>query len=239
MKVILNEKPQKVTIIEGFPGVGFVSTIAIEFLTDHMKFRSIGKMWCPELAPIAIVHGKRIIQPIEILYNEKFNLVVLEALAGVNGFEWEVADAILELYKKLNAKELISIEGIATVSEKEEPDTYSFSNDEVRLKMLQQACNCQPIKEGVIMGVSGALLVKLSKDIRASFIFSETHSKMPDNKAAAKIIEALDKYLNLDVDYKPLLRRAGDMEEKIRGLLEKSKQAVDLKRTKDTTPYIG
>src|SRR3989344_1542210 len=234
MKVTLTEKPQKVTIIEGFPGVGFVSTIAVEFLTDHMKFRQIGKMWCPELAPIAIVHGKRILQPIEILYNDKYNLVVLEAFAGVAGFEWEVVDAILELYKKLNAKELISIEGIGTESDIEEPNAFYYSNDEVRGRILQQI-GCSPVKEGVILGVSGALLVKLNKDIRTSFIFAETHSELPDNRSAAKIVEVLNKYLRLDVDYAPLLKRAGEMEEKIKDLITQTKQAIDLKKQKDVT----
>lgn len=238
MKVTLSEKPQQVTIVEGFPGVGFVSTIAVEYLTDHLKFKSIGKMWCPEVAPIAIVHGKRIIQPIEILYNEKYNLVLLEALTGVAGFEWEVVDAIIELYKKLNAKEIISIEGIAAPVEKEESGAYFYSNDEIRARMLQQI-GCEPIKEGIILGVSGALLVKLQKEIKASFIFAETYSNLPDNKAAAKIIEVLDKYLGLDVDYKPLLKRAGEIEEKIKSILERSKQALELKKQKETTPYIG
>ncbi len=238
MKVTLTEKPQKVTIIEGFPGIGFVATIAIEYLTNHLKFRTIGKMWCPELAPIAIVHGKRIIQPIEILYNDKLNLVVMEALAGVSGFEWEVADSILELYKKLNAKEIISIEGIGIQEETEEPGTFYYSNDEIRGRMLQQI-GCSPVKEGVILGVSGALLVKLSKEIKSSFVFAGTHSNLPDNKAAAKIVEVLDKYLNLNIDYKPLLKKAGEMEEKIRDILAQSKQAMELKKVKDSTEYIG
>ncbi|MBI2041077.1 MAG: proteasome assembly chaperone family protein [DPANN group archaeon] len=240
MKIELNEKPQKATIIEGFPGFGFVSTIAIEYLVDHLKLKQIGRIWSPELAPMAIVHGKRVIQPIDILYNEKYNLVILEAIAGVSNIEWEVADAIIFLYKKLNAKEIISIEGIGSPeSEKDESDAYFFSNDDARGKMLQSA-GAFPLKDGIILGVSGALLDKLDKEIKASFIFAEAQGKLPDNRAAAKIIQVLDKYIGLDIDYAPLLKRAAEIEDKLKGLLEQARQAVEMQKQKgETTQYIG
>ena len=45
------------------------------------------------------------------------------------------------------------------------------------------------------MGVSGALLLKA--EVPLSCFFAETHSSLPDSRAAAKIIEVLDKYLYL------------------------------------------
>ncbi len=240
MKIELVEKPQKVTIIDGFPGFGFVSTIASEYLIDHLKTRPIGRIWGPELAPMAIVHGKRVIPPIDILYDDKHHLVILEAIAGINGMEWDIASAMIFLYKKLNAKEIISIEGIGTDEENEEANAYYFTTDDTKSKMFQQV-GVSPLKEGIILGASGALLTKLSKEIKATFLFAETHSKLPDNKAAAKIIEILDKYLGLDVDYKPLLQRAGEIEEKIKDLLTQAKEASEMQKAKgsDTTPYIG
>lgn len=240
MKIDLSEKPQRVTIIDGFPGFGFVSTIASEYLIDHLKTRQIGRIWAPGLAPMAIVHGKRVIPPIDILYDDKHHIVLLEAISGINGMEWDIAEALIFLYKKLNAKEIISIEGIGSEEETEEPNTYYFSNDDTKAKMMQ-SIGASQLKEGIILGVSGALLTKLSKEIKATFIFAETHSKMPDNRAAAKILELLDKYLGLDVDYKPLLQRAGEMEDKIKELLTQAKEATEMQRQKggDTTPYIG
>ena len=240
MKIELTEKPQKVTIIDGFPGFGFVSTIASEYLIDHLKTRPIGRIWGPELAPMAIVHGKRVIPPIDILYDDKHHLVILEAIAGISGMEWDIASAMIFLYKKLNAKEIISIEGIGTDEENEESNAYYFSTDDTKSKMFQQI-GVSPLKEGIILGASGALLTKLSKEIKATFLFAETHSKLPDNKAAAKIIEILDKYLGLDIDYKPLLQRAGEIEDKIKDLLTQAKEASGMQKAKggDTTPYIG
>jgi len=239
LELKLKLKPKNSIIIQGFPGFGFVATIAVEYLMDHLKMHSIGTMWSPRLAPIAFVHGKRIIQPLEIFHNDKYNIIVLEAVTGVAGMEWEVTDALLQLYKKVNAKEIISIEGIGVPAEDSGPSAFYYTNQEDKKKIFESA-DVESIKEGIIFGVSGALMLKLSKDIKASFIFAGTHSNLPDSKAAAKIIQVLDKYLNLKVDYKPLLKRAAGFEERLRGLVEKAREAGTIKKAKDQAlPYIG
>ena len=46
------------------------------------------------------------------------------------------------------------------------------------------------LNEGIIMGVTGAVLLRVEKT-PISCLFAETHSNLPDSKAAAKIVEAL------------------------------------------------
>jgi len=240
MSVELLERPKtNPIIIEGFPGFGFVATIAVEYLMDHLKMRSIGRIWSPELAPMALVHNKRIIQPLEIFYSDKLNIIILEAVAGVAGMEWEVAEAIRVLAKELNAKEVVGIEGIGAAVEREEAIAYYYTNQEEKKKIFEKA-GAKSLVEGIIFGVSGALMVRLPKEVKASFIFAETHSNLPDSRAAAKIIEILDRYLKLDIDYKPLLKKATEFEERLKGILEQTREAVDLKRRKETPQeYIG
>ncbi len=239
LELELKLTPKNPIIIEGFPGLGFVATIVTEYLMDHLKMHSIGKLWSPRLAPMALVHGKRVVQPIEIFHNDKYNLIVLEAVAGVTGMEWEVADAVLELYKKTKAKEIIGIEGIGSPVVRKEPGAFYYTTQKEKIAGLEKA-GLRAISEGAIFGVSGALMIKQPKNVKASFIFAETHSDMPDSRAAAKIIQVLDQYLGLDVDYKPLLKRAAEFEEKLKDLIEQTQDAASMKKDKDQAmPYIG
>lgn len=239
LELKLKIKPKNPVIIEGFPGFGFVATIAVEYLLDHLKMHSIGTMWSPRLAPMAFVHNKRVVQPLEIFHNDKYNIIVLEAVAGVQGMEWEVADALLELYKKVNAKEIISIEGVGSPIERKEPMAYYYANKADKKKKFE-ALKLGPIKDGIIFGVAGALMLRAPKDINSSFIFAETASNLPDSKAAAKIVQVLDDYLNLKIDYKPLLKKAAGFEENIKGLVEKARTAAMIKKDKEQVlPYIG
>jgi len=238
MKIELFEKPKNPIIIEGFPGFGFVATIATEYLLDHLNFKSIGRIWSEDLPPLAVIHNKKVIQPLEIFYNPKNNIVLLQALSGVAGLEWEVANVLISLYKKLDAKELISIEGIGSPVERTEPAAYFHTTIPGRAKKFEEI-GVFPLEEGIVLGVSGALMLSLPKEIKATFIFAETHSKLPDSRAAAKIIEVLDKYLNLKVDYKPLIKRAAEFEEKLKRLLERTREAAEEKKKKEFAPYVG
>jgi len=51
-------------------------------------------------------------------------------------------------------------------------------------------------------------------------------------------VKVLDKYLDLKVDYKPLLKQAEEVEDKIKSLLKNTKNVSDLKTKKDTS-YLG
>jgi predicted ATP-grasp superfamily ATP-dependent carboligase len=93
-----------------------------------------------------------------------------------------------------------------------------------------------PLEEGIIMGVTGALLMKSASPL--SCLFVEAHSQMPDNKAAAKLIESLDKYLKLELDPAPLLDKAKEMEVKIKDIMGKVAETKDAKEEKQLS-YMG
>ena len=76
------------------------------------------------------------------------------------------------------------------------------------------------------------------KNLNFTSFFAETHSQLPDSKAAAKIIEILDKYLGLEVDYKPLLDTAKKFEEKIKDIITQS-QNVTAERDRKAMSYVG
>jgi uncharacterized protein len=157
MKIELSEKPHKPIIIEGFPGVGLVGTIATEFLIDHLKARQIGSIWSDKLPPLTAIHDTKIVQPLGVFYDDKHNIMILHAISGVQGMEWEVADEILKLAKDLDAYELISLESVGTMTQNpmQEGETKSFyyADHEDARKKLKEA-GAEQLKEGIIMGVT-------------------------------------------------------------------------------------
>ncbi|MFH1376020.1 MAG: PAC2 family protein [Candidatus Woesearchaeota archaeon] len=219
MKIELWKKPQNVTIIEGFPGFGLVGTISTEFLLDHLETVKIGSIWFSEMNPIVAVHDKKVIDPLGIFYNKKYNLVILHTITNIKGVEWKLANVLEEMAKKLKAKEVISIEGVGAVG-KEKGGCEAYYYSKIKSKKWDKV-GIKPLEEGIIMGVSASLLLKADK-VPISCIFAETKTGLPDSRAAAKIIEVLDKYLGLGVDYKPLLKKAEQFEEKIKTIVKKA-----------------
>lgn len=209
------EKPNKPIIIEGFPGFGFVSTIATEFLIRNLNAKPIGRIVSDKLMPIAAVHKAEVVYPLEIFYDKKTNVIIVQAVTPVEGLEWRLADAIIELANEVNAKEIIALEGVAATENKGD-QVFFYSNREEKKKRLAELT--KQLQEGIILGVTGALLMK-ARDVSLSCFFAETQTNLPDNKAAARLIEVLDKYLGLAIDTKPLMKHAEEVEEKLKKLL--------------------
>ncbi len=97
--------------------------------------------------------------------------------------------------------------------------------------------NMEPLNEGIIMGVTSALLLRI-ENIPISCVFAETQTNLPDSKAASKVIEVLDKYLGLEIDPAPLLEMAKQFEEKIKAIMDKSSVALKQKDKKQMS-YVG
>jgi len=225
MEYKLWKKPKNCTIIQGFPGYGLVGTIASEFLIEHLKTEQIGKMTFDEMPAVVAIHEKKIVEPLAIFYNEKYNIVIVHAITAATHYEWHMAEAIKKLASDISAKEIISLEGVGTNEPTETSRVFYYSNNEKSSKLFEKA-GVEALKEGIIMGVTGAVLLRVEK-IPLSCLFAETHLNIPDSKAAAKLIETLDKYIGMDLDYQPLLEQAKKFEEKLKTILQKSKEAQE------------
>jgi len=235
----LAKKLKGVTVIEGFPGIGLVGTIATGFLIDHLKCEKIGNYFFENHATPSMIaiHECKLVDPIGIYYNKQYNLVIIHAITSAAGQEWRAADLILDVCKQTSAKELITIEGVGSAEGKEETESnaFYFSKDTPTSKKLEKmGHHC--LNEGIIVGSTAAILLK--SHLKTTCMFAETHTKMPDSKAAAKIIELIDNYLGLKVDYKPLLKQAEEFEKKLKQIVTQGSKAQNLQQKKKFA-YIG
>ena len=235
MQLKLTKKPKNCKLIEGFPGFGLVGTIASEFLLEHLKFEQIGKINFNEMPATVAIHEGKLVEPLGVFYNKKYNLVLLHAITASSGIEWQLSEIVLEIAKQLKIKELICLEGVGSSEETATSRVFFYSNNDKSKKKFEKIA--EPLKEGIIIGVTGAVLLRIEK-MPVSCIFAETHTSLPDSKAAAKIIEALDKYLGLKVDYKPLIVQAEKFEEKLKGILADTNHAQQLSEQKKLS-YVG
>lgn len=103
----------------------------------------------------------------------------------------------------------------------------------VRARKLLETYNIAQFQEGVISGVAGVLL---NEGRRRNFdvisILAEARPNFPDARAAAKVIETIDKILlHVNIDVQPLYKEAEGIEEKIKAMQKQAKQP-----TRKSTP---
>ena len=167
MELKLSKKPKGVTIVEGFPGMALIGTISTEYLMEHLEFEPIGKIIFDDAPAVVAIHEGNLIEPLGIYYNKKSNMVVIHGLNLMYGNEWELSKIILELFKKLEAKEIISIEGVGAPEQEVNegvPDgsVFFYSNNTNTIKRMQKL-NISKLQDGIIMGITSALMVKSEK----------------------------------------------------------------------------
>lgn len=235
MEIQLTKKPMNVKIIEGFPGFGLVGTIATEYLMNHLETEKIGKISNDESPAMVAIHDSKVVEPLGIFYNKKYNLVILHAITAVAGLEWKLADQLNKLAKMLKAKEIISIEGVGSKESAADSRVFYYSSSALGKKKLDKI-GTQPLKEGIILGVTGSLLLRAEAPLTC--IFAETFSELPDSSAAARSLGTLDKYLGLEVNIKPLMKQAEEFEQKLKGLLSRSQEAQSMADKKKMS-YVG
>src|SRR3989344_7323507 len=181
-------------------------------------------------------HQSKVIEPISIHYNKLHNLVLVHAINIGKDLGWKLAEVITNLADDLQAKEIISLEGVGSPNGDEDSRVFYYTTTAGTIaKKLQGVAN--PLNEGIIVGVTGALLAKQVKTPLVA-LFAEAKMGLPDSKAAAHIIQALDSYIGLGMDVKPLIKQADLFEKKLRGIVQKGQRSEQIQEEKHLS-YVG
>lgn len=236
MNILLEKEVSKPIILQGFPGFGLIGTIVTEYLIEHLDAEKIGSIQITQSSPVLAIQNGILIEPVGIYYVKKYNLIIIHTVQNLQGLEWEYAETIKKLVTRFFAWELISIEGVVDQSTNEKPSIYFYTNTQSIQNSLE-SCGLSPLQNGIIMG-TGAALLSEKLDCRVSAFFTTTHSQLPDSRAAAVVITALDSYLKFNVPTKPLLAKAQEFEQKYTSLLENVKTSKN-EISKKNLSYVG
>lgn len=207
------------TIIDGFPSVGLVSTITANYLIDVLELQQIGIMDSRYFPTVSIVRNGVPLYPVRI-YAGKGVCVFISEFQPAPKLIRPIAEAILAFAKRKGAKTIISPEGLVLDSETDEEQevaVYALGSTPGTRDLLAQH-GIEQFGNGIITGVSGVLLnLGKKENINAISILAEANPNYPDARAAAKVIEAIDKLLpDIKIDVKPLYTEAENIEKTLR-----------------------
>jgi predicted ATP-grasp superfamily ATP-dependent carboligase len=219
------------TILSSFPTAGLAATIAAHYVIATLNLPRIGILESSEAPPVAIVQGGAVQPPVRVHGRPDLGVVLSEfppALTAVS----HLAEGILDGAEQRQARTLVCLEGVVPhpVEEEAESDNpepgvwFATSRVDDALRQSIERAGARTLGEGVIGGVSGALLVgglRRKIPVIVLLVRARESSGFPDHRAGAALIETLDKMLpQLKIDTGPLRTQAETIERALRAVIK-------------------
>jgi proteasome assembly chaperone (PAC2) family protein len=189
------------------------TTILLDCYPDVVYSTKRGILRVPKLSIYTFEENN---QDYVVLYGEmQPNLQPFDSLT-----RYRLSYRLLKFVKKLNVKEIVSLGGYGVEIEPEKPKLYFSANSTKIIDALKSIFKEEfnLYRRGTVAGMSG-LLVALAKyfKIPAYLILSETYptASLYGYFGASKLLEALKKIYQLEVDYKDYLEKGSKLKKKI------------------------
>lgn len=218
---IVSEDIEDAIILEGSPGAGLIGNIIGWLLVDNLNMREIGYIESKYFPPLAVLYKGIALHPFRI-YEGNGLVLFLSDFIVPQEVVFDMTNSIVDWMDKNNSKELITFNS-AIVREKKNPAGAVANSTEALDKLKEKDF---PIMQmGNINGISGTLLTQTAqKNIPATCILAETLTQYPDPRAAAEVVQGLNKLIDTDIDYEPLIQEAQEIESRLQKLAEEVKK---------------
>ncbi|BCS90879.1 MAG: proteasome assembly chaperone family protein [Candidatus Micrarchaeota archaeon] len=216
-------------LIEGFPSPGLVGTMAVEYLIDKLNMQNIGFIYSDRFPMIISIHNGTIMPPIRIYASEKLKLLAILSEVAIPPELLYIAGRSLKRFIVDNKiDKTISIVGFMISRDIDRNKAYGIGFPKDLNKDLESK-GIEVIKEGAFTGVNSAIINNLLLDdysnVKIYNIMVPIIQELIDPKYAEIAIKAVNDLLDINIDITELEKESKLLNEKIREVLNKSKQA--------------
>jgi len=226
-------KLENAFLIMGFPTVGLVGTIASRFVINSLKLRPVAAFLSDYFPPVTVISDSTPLPPVRLYGGDKRCgpngecnqlLVMLSEFVPPYATLRPLAKNIIEWCKKRDCRTVVCIEGFNLGEKVEDVPLLGVASTKRARKLLEKY-GVEIMKEGMVSGLSGILLYEgKHRKMDISCILAGTHADYPDAKAAARVLEVVNKMLpEINIDPEPLYKEAEEIEKKIKIHMEKAK----------------
>ena len=244
-------QPESVTdalVVIGVPTIGHVGAIAGQYIVEALDMRPIGGVMGPTLPPVALIEAGRPSPPVRIHTIETVcglglrceHLVTVTANVLPRGPPLhEVARTLAEWCHTIGADMVAIPDGMIVEGGQEGEAVRGVVTSAAGLGALD-AGGVTLLDHGVLAGFSALFLLEAERvGLDAIALLADSDPTLPDARAAARLVEVLDRFVPaIHIETGPLLAQAALIEEHVRALgdeLARQQQAQGARRD----PMVG
>lgn len=232
---------QDALVIVAFPSTGAAAPIAGAYLHKRLDLPLVGHLVSEDLDGISHIEAGIAASPVRIHGGEtacdvggpcpRIFTVTSEVPVPMELLP-EVADAVVRWAS--TARMVLSLDAVGREQGDDTPDVYAGGATPGALAALQNS-KAETLGKGLIGGLTAHLLARgRGAGFHAATLIVEASQNHPDGRAAAALVEALDRLIpEMRVDPKPLLEDAMELEAEVKKAMDAA-QAAQPRRQQHT-----
>ena len=189
-------------IFAGFVGAGLVGPLAINHIIEKLEMTEIAVMRSKYLPPSTVFMKGRLRHPFRFYANKKGTIctIICEITLKMEGL-YSLIDTILDWAEQKGSREIVILDGVA--GKEHDNRAYCAAEDDLVRTMAEKDISMIP--QGFITGIPGGILNEcLVREIQGLTLLAKADKTGPDSIAAATLIEALNRFYEMNIDTKSL-----------------------------------
>ena len=185
-------------IFAGFVGAGLVGPVAINHIIAELKMEEIAVMRSKYLPPSTVFMRGRLRHPFRFYANKEGTVcaIICEITLRMEGL-FTLVSSILDWAAEKGSKEIVILDGVA--SNEHDDKAYCAAEEDLVRTMADKDISMIP--QGFITGIPGGILNEcLVREIQGLTLLAKANKITSDPAAAATLIEALNRFYDMDID---------------------------------------
>jgi len=177
---------------------GLVGPVAINHIIEKLEMEEIGVMRSKYLPPSTVFMRGRLRHPFRFYANQEGTIcaIICEITLKLEGL-YCLVSSILDWAAQKGSKEIVILDGVAS----NEHDNKAYCAAEEDLLRTMADKDISMIPQGFITGIPGGILNEcLVREIQGVTLLVKADKTEPDSTAAATLIEALNRFYEMDID---------------------------------------
>lgn len=216
-------------LVVGFTEYGLAGLTAVDYLSDQLSMAQVGHLVTSDPPAITPFEGgvPRHHTRLYVDEDRKLGVVVSERLVPTQSAD-AFAEAVDDLYERLSPSSLTVLSGVPVAHGPEDHVPFYIATEAYRDQYLDET-DIRPMGTGFLDGVTAALVARgITDPSRPVGVFTTpAHPQAPDAAAAIRLLDAVSRTHDIDVDTGPLEAFAANVEAQYQALAERMESADD------------
>lgn len=233
---------REAVMVAGLPGMGYVAKQAVNYLIEETQATFFGEVLSPYLYPPIAVFNDGVLETfldkrVYCFYLAKLpsmDLLLFTGEAQPSSAEAQrmLADEVAKAVAEAGVRRVFTMAAYPVPSHTEEPKVYAVAtNSRLLMDLINKGLATLPGRSS-ISGMNGLLLEYVAKrNIEGACLLSETYViDAPDVKAAAALVKALKRVLEIEVDVSRIEEVARRFDEDLHRQYELLRKAEEVEK---------